>query len=165
MCKALLDVDEFSIRNGYGCCKCQKDGREQCEKKDSEACHGHTGECQEFTRGRGNVGRRRVNGETHERQEIRMKIRGCFYTWGNVVTQRIVYGVPKLVAGTCRQMGVASRSKWIKFQKPGRPPPCRAARRMLATPNAGFGALLAPKRRSGCLASASVRWKFALSIF
>jgi len=43
------------------------------------------------------------------RQGIRMKIWGRFYTWGNAVTQRIVYGAARLVAGICRQMGVASR--------------------------------------------------------
>jgi len=36
-------------------------------------------------------------------QDLRMKIWGCFYTLGNVVTQGIVYGVAKLVAEICRQ--------------------------------------------------------------
>jgi hypothetical protein len=41
---------------GTGDAKRQKDGRDQCEKKEGDACHGRTGECKGFTVRSGYVG-------------------------------------------------------------------------------------------------------------
>ena len=58
MRKALFDINKFAIRDRYGRCESQKDGREERKEEKSDARHGRQedSECGGFTRGIDDVG-------------------------------------------------------------------------------------------------------------
>jgi len=70
-----MSFSKRAIHNGHRCCKRQKDGREECEKKDSEACHCRTGECQDRKCWR-------VKGETLDDREFEGKSGDAFIPRG-----------------------------------------------------------------------------------